>query len=154
MKKSLLCVLCFLFILSGTFAQFSIDKIEAGGSLGTNMNSPEGWAFALGVHGDYEIMENLKVGLQFGFSFSDIFVFEPSVYGKYYLPFLSFFDFVPFAQVDLGASVISADVTNGSFLFGIGAGVRYEFGKLYVEPKLAWGYPFMLSINAAVGYSF
>lgn len=155
MKKTLLCVLCLCFLVSGTFAQFSIDKIDAGGNLGANMNSREGWAFTFGIHGDYEIIDNLKAGLNFGFSFADdMFVFEPSVYGKYYLPFLSFFGFTPFAQLDLGASVISADVTNGSFLFGIGAGVRYEFGKLYVEPKLAWGYPFMLSINAAVGYSF
>ena len=49
---------------------------------------------------------------------------------------------------------VMEDKTYGKFLFGIGAGLRYEFGKLYVEPKLTWGYPFMLSINAAVGYSF
>ena len=155
MKKTLLCVLCFLFILSGTFAQFSIDKIDAGGNLGANMNSREGWAFTFGAHGDYEIIENLKAGLQLGFSFADdMFVFEPSVYGKYYLPFLSFFGFTPFAQLDLGASVIAAEKNYGRFLFGIGAGVRYEFGKLYVEPKLTWGYPFMLAVNASVGYSF
>ena len=155
MKKTLLCVLCFLFILSGTFAQFSIDKIDAGGNLGANMNSREGWAFTFGAHGDYEIIENLKAGLQLGFSVADdMFVFEPSVYGKYYLPFLSFFGFTPFAQLDLGASVIAAEKNYGRFLFGIGAGVRYEFGKLYVEPKLTWGYPFMLAVNASVGYSF
>ena len=155
MKKTLLCVLCFLFILSGTFAQFSINKIDAGGNLGANMNSREGWAFTFGAHGDYEIIENLKAGLQLGFSFADdMFVFEPSVYGKYYLPFLSFFGFTPFAQLDLGASVIAAEKNYGRFLFGIGAGARYEFGKLYVEPKLTWGYPFMLAINASVGYSF
>ena len=155
MKKALLCILCLCFLVSGTFAQFSIDKIEAGGNLGMNMNSREGWAFAFGFHGDYEIIDNLKAGLHLGFSAADdMFVFEPSVYGKYYLPFLSFFDFVPFAQVDLGASVIGSDITKGAFLFGIGAGVRYEFGKLYVEPKLTWGYPFMLAINASVGYSF
>ena len=155
MKKSLLCVLCFLFILSGTFAQFSINKIDAGGNLGANMNSREGWAFTFGAHGDYEIIENLKAGLQLGFSFADdMFVFEPSVYGKYYLPFLSFFGFTPFAQLDLGASVIAAEKNYGRFLFGIGAGARYEIGKLYVEPKLTWGYPFMLAVNASVGYSF
>lgn len=155
MKKTLLCVLCFLFILSGTFAQFSINKIDAGGNLGANMNSREGWAFTFGAHGDYEIIENLKAGLQLGFSFADdMFVFEPSVYGKYYLPFLSFFGFTPFAQLDLGASVIAAEKNYGRFLFGIGAGARYEFGKLYVEPKLTWGYPFMLAVNASVGYSF
>ena len=118
MKKTLLCVLCFLFILSGTFAQFSIDKIDAGGNLGANMNSREGWAFTFGAHGDYEIIENLKAGLQLGFSFADdMFVFEPSVYGKYYLPFLSFFGFTPFAQLDLGASVIAAEKNYGRFLF-------------------------------------
>ena len=155
MKKTLLCVLCFLFILSGTFAQFSINKIDAGGNLGANMNSREGWAFTFGAHGDYEIIENLKAGLQLGFSFADdMFVFEPSIYGKYYLPFLSFFGFTPFAQLDLGASVIAAEKNYGRFLFGIGAGARYEFGKLYVEPKLTWGYPFMLAVNASVGYSF
>ena len=155
MKKTLLCVLCFLFILSGTFAQFSINKIDAGGNLGANMNSREGWAFTFGAHGDYEIIENLKAGLQLGFSFADdMFVFEPSVYGKYYLPFLSFFGFTPFAQLDLGASVIAAEKNYGRFLFGIGAGARYEIGKLYVEPKLTWGYPFMLAVNASVGYSF
>lgn len=158
MKKSLLCVLCFFCLMGVSFAQFSIDKIDAGGNLGANMNSRKGWAFAFGFHGDYEIIDNLKAGLQLGFSTSDdMFVFEPSVYGKYYLPFLSFFGFTPFAQVDLGASVINVmeeDKPYGMFLFGIGAGLRYEFGKLYVEPKLTWGYPFMLSINAAVGYSF
>ena len=155
MKKTLLSVLCICFLISGTFAQFSINKIDAGGNLGANMNSREGWAFTFGVHGDYEIIDNLKAGLNFGFSFADdMFVFEPSVYGKYYLPKLGFFGFTPFAQLDLGASVIGADITKGAFLFGIGAGVRYEFGKLYVEPKVTWGYPFMLAINAAVGYSF
>ena len=119
------------------------------------MNSREGWAFTFGAHGDYEIIENLKAGLQLGFSFADdMFVFEPSVYGKYYLPFLSFFGFTPFAQLDLGASVIAAEKNYGRFLFGIGAGARYEIGKLYVEPKLTWGYPFMLAVNASVGYSF
>lgn len=157
MKKTLLSVLCLCFLISGTFAQFSINKIDAGGNLGANMNSREGWAFTFGVHGDYEIIDNLKTGLNFGFSFADdMFVFEPSVYGKYYLPFLTFFGFTPFAQLDLGASVlgITDEKTYGRFLFGIGAGVRYEFGKLYVEPKVTWGYPFMLAINAAVGYSF
>ena len=97
MKKSLLCVLCFFCLIGASFAQFSIDKIDAGGNLGTNMNSREGWAFTFGIHGDYEIIDNLKAGLQLGFSFSDdMFVFEPSVYGKYYLPFLSFFGFTPF----------------------------------------------------------
>ena len=70
------------------------------------------------------------------------------------MPKLGFFGFTPFAQLDLGASVIGADITKGAFLFGIGAGVRYEFGKLYVEPKVTWGYPFMLAINASVGYTF
>ena len=121
------------------------------------MNTREGWAFAFGAHGDYEIIDNLKAGLNFGFSFADdMFVFEPSVYGKYYLPFLSFFGFTPFAQLDLGASVLGVmeEKTYGRFLFGISAGARYEFGKLYVEPKLTWGYPFMLAVNASVGYSF
>ncbi len=155
MKKTLLCVLCLFLLVSGTFAQFSIDKIDTGGNLGANMNTREGWAFTFGAHGDYEIIDNLKTGLQLGFSFADdMFVFEPSVYGKYYLPFLSFFGFTPFAQLDLGASVIIAEQNYGRFLFGIGAGVRYEIGKLYVEPKLTWGYPFMLAVNASVGYSF
>lgn len=157
MKKALLCIFCLCFIVSGTFAQFSIDKIEAGGNLGLNMNSREGWAFGMGIHGDYEIINNLKAGVHFGFSFSDdMTVFEPSVYGKYYLPFLSFFGFTPFAQLDLGASIlnIKEEQNFGRFLFGITAGVRYEFGKLYVEPKFSWGYPFMLAINASVGYSF
>ena len=157
MKKSLLCVLCFFCLIGASFAQFSIDKIDAGGNLGTNMNSREGWAFGFGIHGDYEIIDNLKAGLQLGFSFSDdMFVFEPSVYGKYYLPFLSFFGFTPFAQLDLGASVlnITEEKTYGRFLVGIGAGLRYEIGKLYIEPKITWGYPFMLAINAAVGYTF
>ena len=157
MKKALLCILCLCFLVSGTFAQFSIDKIDAGVNLGANMNSREGWAFTFGIHGDYEIIDNLKAGVQLGFSAADdMFVFEPSVYGKYYLPFLSFFDFTPFAQLDLGASVlnITEEKTYGRFLFGIAAGLRYEIGKIYIEPKLTWGYPFMLSINAAVGYSF
>lgn len=157
MKKTLLCFLCLCFIVSGTFAQFSIDKIDAGGNLGANMNSREGWAFTFGVHGDYEIIDNLKAGVQLGFSAADdMFVFEPSVYGKYYLPFLSFFGFTPFAQLDLGASVlnITEEKTYGRFLFGIAAGLRYEIGKIYIEPKLTWGYPFMLAFNASVGYSF
>lgn len=157
MKKTLLCVLCLFFLLGSTFAQFSIDKLDVGGNLGSNMNSREGWAFTFGFHGDYEIIDNLKTGLQLGFSVSDdMFVFEPSVYGKYYLPFLSFFGFTPFAQLDLGASVlnITDEKTYGRFLVGVTAGLRYEFGKLYVEPKIAWGYPFMVSINAAVGYTF
>ena len=85
-----------------------------------------------------------------------MFVFEPSVYGKYYFPFLSFFGFTPFAQLDLGASVlnITEEKTYGRFLVGIGAGLRYEIGKLYIEPKITWGYPFMLAINAVVGYKF
>ncbi len=157
MKKLFLCVLCFFCLIGASFAQFSIDKLDVGGNLGANMNSREGWAFAFGVHGDYEIINNLKTGLQLGFSVSDdMFVFEPSVYGKYYLPFLSFLGFTPFAQLDLGASVlgITNEKTYGRFLVGIGAGVRREFGKLYVEPKITWGYPFMLAINAAVGYTF
>ena len=155
MKKSLLCVLCFLFILSGSFAQFSIDKIDVGGNLGTNMNSREGWAFAFGIHGDYEVMDNLKTGLQLEFSVADdMFVFEPSVYGKYYLPFLSFFGFTPFGQLDIGASVINAEETHGAFLVGLTAGLRYEIDKLYIEPKVSFGYPYFLAINAAVGYSF
>jgi hypothetical protein len=156
-KKALLCIFCLCFIVSGTFAQFSIDKINAGGNLGANMNSREGWAFTFGVHGDYEIIDNLKAGVQLGFSAADdMFVFEPSVYGKYYLPFLSFFGFTPFAQLDLGASVlnITEEKTYGRFLFGIAAGLRYEIGKIYIEPKLTWGYPFMLAFNASVGYSF
>lgn len=157
MKKALLCIFCLCFIVSGTFAQFSINKIDAGGNLGANMNSREGWAFTFGVHGDYEIIDNLKAGVQLGFSAADdMFVFEPSVYGKYYLPFLSFFGFTPFAQLDLGASVlnITEEKTYGRFLFGIAAGLRYEIGKIYIEPKLTWGYPFMLAFNASVGYSF
>lgn len=155
MKKALLCILCFLFILSGTFAQFSIDKIDAGGNLGANMNSREGWAFTFGVHGDYEVVENIKTGLNFGFSFSkDIFVFEPSAYGKFYLPKLGFLGFTPFAQLDLGASVIKANENFGSFLVGLTAGLRYDLGKLYVEPKISWGYPFMVAINAGIGYAF
>jgi hypothetical protein len=156
-KKTLLSVLCLCFLISGTFAQFSINKIDAGGNLGANMNSREGWAFTFGVHGDYEIIDNLKAGVQLGFSAADdMFVFEPSVYGKYYLPFLSFFGFTPFAQLDLGASVlnITEEKTYGRFLFGIAAGLRYEIGKIYIEPKLTWGYPFMLAFNASVGYSF
>ena len=157
MKKTLLSVLCLCFLISGTFAQFSINKIDAGGNLGANMNSREGWAFTFGIHGDYEIIDNLKAGVQLGFSAADdMFVFEPSVYGKYYLPFLSFFGFTPFAQLDLGASVlnITEEKTYGRFLFGIAAGLRYEIGKIYIEPKLTWGYPFMLAFNASVGYSF
>lgn len=157
MKKTLLSVLCLCFLISGTFAQFSINKIDAGGNLGANMNSREGWAFTFGVHGDYEIIDNLKAGVQLGFSAADdMFVFEPSVYGKYYLPFLTFFGFTPFAQLDLGASVlgITDEKTYGRFLFGIAAGLRYEIGKIYIEPKLTWGYPFMLAFNASVGYSF
>lgn len=159
MKKTLLCVLCFFCLFGVIFAQFSIEKLDAGGNLGANMNSREGWAFAFGLHSDYEIglVENLKAGVQLGFSISDdMFVFEPSIYGKYYLPFLSFYDLTPFAQLDLGASVLGImdEKTYGRFLFGIGAGLRYEFGKIYVEPKLAWGYPFMLSFNASVGYTF
>ena len=159
MKRALLCVFCLCFLVSGIFAEFSIEKLDAGGNLGVNMNSREGWAFAFGFHSDYEIglVENLKTGVQLGFSISDdMFVFEPSIYGKYYLPFLSFFGFTPFAQLDLGASVlnITEEKTYGRFLFGIAAGARYEFGKLYVEPKLSWGYPFMLAVNASVGYSF
>ena len=49
---------------------------------------------------------------------------------------------------------ITEEKTYGRFLFGIGAGLRYEIGKLYIEPKITWGYPFMLAINAAVGYTF
>ena len=54
MKKALLCIFCLCFLISGTFAQFSINKIDAGGNLGANMNSREGWAFTFGVHGDYD----------------------------------------------------------------------------------------------------
>lgn len=159
MKKTLLCILCFFCLFGVTFAQFSIEKLDVGGNLGTNMNSRTGWAFAFGFHGDYEIgiVDNLKAGVQLGFSAADdMFVFEPSVYGKYYFPFLSFFDFTPFAQLDLGASVlnITEEKTYGRFLFGIAAGLRYEIGKIYIEPKLTWGYPFMLAFNASVGYSF
>lgn len=155
MKKRILLLLCLFLITSSLFAQFSLDKIDVGGNIGTNMNSRKGWAIAFGFHGDYDIIENLKVGLQIGMShdFTEMFVFEPSVYGKYYLPFLSFFGFTPFAQLDIGASVISAEKTYGRFLAGITAGLRYEFGKLYVEPKVSWGYPYFFALNAAVGYS-
>jgi hypothetical protein len=165
-KKTFFCVLCFFCLISLTFAQFSLEnlsfknltleKLDLGGNLGTNMNSRKGWAIAFGLHGDYEIMDNLKVGLQLGMShdFTEIFVFEPSIYGKYYFPNFAFFGFTPFAQLDLGASVIAAEKTYGRFLTGITAGLRYEFGNLYIEPKLAWGYPFMISVNAALGYSF
>ena len=166
MKKTFFCVLCFFCLISLTFAQFSLEnlsfknltleKLDLGGNLGTNMNSRSGWALAFGCHGDYEIMDNLKVGLQLGMShdFTEIFVFEPYLYGKYYFPVFNFFDFTPFAEADLGVSVISTNKSYGSVLVGLGAGLRYELDKIYFEPKITWGYPFMMAINVAVGYSF
>lgn len=166
MKKIFAFCIALFCITSLTFAQFSLkdfsfkdlslSKVDVGGNLGTNMNSRTGWALAFGCHGDYEIMENLKVGLQLGMShdFSEIFVFEPYLYGKYYFPSFTFFNITPFAEANLGASIINTNKTYGSLLVGIGAGVHYELGKVYFEPKITWGYPFMMAINVAVGYSF
>lgn len=152
--KKYFCLFVLLLSMMCIYSQVKLP-INVGATLGSNMNSREGWAFSFGIHGDYKIMDSLLAGIQLNMSqdFYEIFAIEPSVYAKYFLPF-SFFGFVPFAQLDLGCSVLNLDTSYPYFLAGITGGCQYKIGKIYLEPRASFGYPYFFAFNLACGYSF
>ena len=133
----------------------SLDNLNIGLNVGGNMNSKSGWALNAGISGDYELWHNIKLGVMFNVSydFGSMLVMEPSLYGKWLMPF-SFLIFQPFVQLNLGASVILTGQSYGKFLAGIAAGTRTYFGNFYIEPSASFGYPYMTAINVAAGWDF
>lgn len=151
-----------LIFITGGFLFAEGLPISFGGNLGADMSNPMGYAFNVGIHGDYGILKDLKLGLQQEFGFApSFFNSDTSVYTKWYTPFdFSFpgFYIIPFVKGNIGVSYLKyKEMYTTAFLIGAEAGISMDFQTsvpgLYVEPYLRFGYPYFWGFGIAAGYS-
>ena len=127
-----------------------------------NKNSLEGVSLAASISFDYNISRKFSVGIKMFVSYdlnekaNNLMFFEP-------LAFLRFYLFSPsrepgtglFLEGLTGSSILvinsnTKSVVNG----GTGIGYRFAFEKLYVEPELRFGYPYLFGVGINAGIRF
>ena len=144
-------------------SNYKAGKISLGGSIGTNQLTHDGVGLALqfGVHFDYTILDDFKVGLRAmadtDFAAATISL-DPMIYVKYYIPY-SFLMFTPFVQAEAGANVVIGKnahekIRGGNFAIGASSGVSMKLGNVYIEPSIGYAYPSALNVTIAAGVSF
>lgn len=152
-KKSFL-IFCLL-LSSMVLLSSEVLPLSFGTHIGTNMETPQGYALNLGLQGSYEIFNNFNTGLQFDSSmdFKNSFAFEATVFAKYILPF-KFSIVEPFVKCNLGYALVRfKDINANAMALGLETGVSIPVSKFSFEPYLRFGYPYFWGAGVCFQYS-
>jgi len=145
----------FLFI----FLIFTWGSLSAlsGGFVGLgvegNANTREGAAICGNLSLGMNLNQQFSLGIKTTFSsnIDTVTTLEPAVFFRYYFPLKGLF-----VQTELGAALFfEYGEIYPAFLGGLAFGWRYNvWKKLYIEPSIRGGYPFIWGAGILVGLSF
>lgn len=127
-----------------------------------NMYSINGIAPGVGINFDYAFTKKMAVGTKTLISYDclsrnvSIFTVEPLIFVRYYLvshqgePCTGIF-----LEAQGGATVIKVDdMIKTSFSVAGSVGYRFGINRLYIEPVIRGGYPFIVGAGLSIGVRF
>jgi hypothetical protein len=119
------------------------------------MNTPSSAAAGASLSVFFGLNQSLSLGLRgtFSHNFGRVLTIEPEALFRWYAIPLG--GAALFFQAGLSSSLILEDgVLFPVPMGGLGAGFRFSFGSLVIEPAVRAGYPFIWGAGITLGYRF
>jgi hypothetical protein len=120
-----------------------------------NANTQSGQAYGAMINGELGINNSFAFGLKTAasYNFSDTLTVEPAFFLRWYAVMLGTWGSI-FIQADAGSTFIFyTDKTQGEFMGGVSAGMRFTLKHFYIEPSAGWGVPFLWRAGLGLGFT-